>query len=261
MRLTCPNCDAQYEVADNAIPVTGRDVQCSNCGHAWFQIHPDTIEAEADEAAVHGAAPETQPEAAAAAPAMAAVATAAPGDEPDADHGPAADDAPLGAAPRRIDENVLAVLREEAARETDARKREMAVLETQPDLGLAPVQPAAAAPAAERAPRQRDLLPDIEEINSTLRPGAEARGDEVTEEAEVSAQRRSGFRSGFLLVVAVALILGALYLAAPRIGAMVPAMARPMAAYVGAVDTFRIWLDGAVQSAVGAVRSLSGQPG
>jgi predicted Zn finger-like uncharacterized protein len=263
MRLTCPNCDAQYEVADNAIPGTGRDVQCSNCGHAWFQIHPDTIEAEADEAAVHGAAPVAEPAAAAAAaaPAMAAMTAPAPAHEPEVEDGPAGDDAPLGAAPRRIDENVLAVLREEAARETDARKRETAVLETQPDLGLAPVQPAAAAPAAERAPRQRDLLPDIEEINSTLRPGAEARGDEVTEEAEAAAQRRSGFRSGFLLVVAAALILGALYLAAPRIGAMVPAMARPMAAYVGAVDTFRIWLDGAVQSAVGAVRSLSGQPG
>lgn len=45
MRLLCPNCDAEYEVDAAAIPSNGRDVQCSNCGHAWFQQHPD---AEAD---------------------------------------------------------------------------------------------------------------------------------------------------------------------------------------------------------------------
>lgn len=39
MRLTCPNCDAQYEVSDSVIPLHGRDVQCSNCGQTWFQTH------------------------------------------------------------------------------------------------------------------------------------------------------------------------------------------------------------------------------
>lgn len=37
MRLVCPNCVAQYEVADGTIPESGRDVQCANCGHIWFQ--------------------------------------------------------------------------------------------------------------------------------------------------------------------------------------------------------------------------------
>lgn len=37
MRLVCPNCVAQYEVADGTIPDTGRDVQCANCNHIWFQ--------------------------------------------------------------------------------------------------------------------------------------------------------------------------------------------------------------------------------
>ena len=37
MRLICPNCGAQYEVDARVIPDTGRDVQCSNCGHTWFQ--------------------------------------------------------------------------------------------------------------------------------------------------------------------------------------------------------------------------------
>jgi len=37
MRLTCPNCTAQYEVPADAIPENGRDVQCSACDHTWFQ--------------------------------------------------------------------------------------------------------------------------------------------------------------------------------------------------------------------------------
>ena len=46
MRLVCPNCDAEYEVDAAAIPLPGRDVQCSNCGHAWFQAHPELEAAE-----------------------------------------------------------------------------------------------------------------------------------------------------------------------------------------------------------------------
>ncbi len=37
MRLVCPKCVAQYEVADGTIPDSGRDVQCANCNHVWFQ--------------------------------------------------------------------------------------------------------------------------------------------------------------------------------------------------------------------------------
>ncbi len=50
MRLICPNCGAQYEVANDAIPAAGRDVQCSNCGHAWFQ-RPQEADIAADDVA------------------------------------------------------------------------------------------------------------------------------------------------------------------------------------------------------------------
>ena len=36
MRLTCPQCETQYEVPDDAIQGEGRHVKCSNCGHTWF---------------------------------------------------------------------------------------------------------------------------------------------------------------------------------------------------------------------------------
>lgn len=37
MRLICSKCPAQYELPDDAIPASGREVQCSNCGATWFQ--------------------------------------------------------------------------------------------------------------------------------------------------------------------------------------------------------------------------------
>lgn len=52
MRLTCPNCGAQYEVPDDIIPTGGRDVQCSNCGNTWFQVHADMQAEEPVEEAV-----------------------------------------------------------------------------------------------------------------------------------------------------------------------------------------------------------------
>lgn len=59
MRLVCPKCVAQYEVDDQAIPEEGREVQCANCEHIWFQDRlqmftekePETPEAATVEAA------------------------------------------------------------------------------------------------------------------------------------------------------------------------------------------------------------------
>ena len=36
MLIKCPNCNAQYEVPNDIIPATGRDVQCSSCSKTWF---------------------------------------------------------------------------------------------------------------------------------------------------------------------------------------------------------------------------------
>ena len=49
MRLICPNCGAQYEIADDVIPAAGRDVQCSNCGHTWFERPGASVAEEAGE--------------------------------------------------------------------------------------------------------------------------------------------------------------------------------------------------------------------
>lgn len=36
MRLTCPTCGAEYEIADAMVPAAGRHVQCTACHARWF---------------------------------------------------------------------------------------------------------------------------------------------------------------------------------------------------------------------------------
>lgn len=275
MRLICPNCDAQYEVAEDAIPTEGRDVQCSNCGHAWFQEHASVMEARAEAEALNASvmvpepavAPEPEPE---------------PPSEPEHEAIEEAEPDPapaLAAAPVRrsgLDESLMAVLREEAERETQARAREEPrALEVQGDLGLETVG-AVAPPAARRIARLkgiedepqdeaeieavtarsgkgRDLLPDIEEINSTLRPSSERDGAGDLPSPAAHA-RGSSFRTGFALMLLIAVGLAAAYVLAPKVGQQVPALAEPMAAYVGAVNAARLWLDGLMQSAIAALQ-------
>ena len=290
MRLTCPNCDAQYEVDDRAIPDSGRDVQCSNCGHAWFQLPPNIEESLEDEAATLGAPVMMQHAVSDTAPASSIIAhSAAPAaldPEPPEVEAPPPPPAEELAAPevadeprrRVLDDKVQAVLREEAEREKRARMSEGS-LETQPDLGLsAPV--AAVAPPAPPEPEpeaqqsyidrirafdpsvddeqaqteqtgRRELLPDIEEINSTLRASSE-RGRSVgapVHPLSSPEERRRGFRLGFRTVVLVMLALLVIYLLAPAIAARVPALSGVLNGYIVMVDALRNWLNGLMSAA------------
>ncbi|MDX5358954.1 MAG: zinc-ribbon domain-containing protein [Rhodobacterales bacterium] len=249
MRLICPNCDAQYEVDASLIPAEGRDVQCSACGHVWFQS-PEMTEAELVEA---------EPE-------------EAPAPEPED---------PQVLRRHSLDESMLAVLREEAERETRARSEEAAraaarSLEIQPELGLpeapaAPrlrIRPRAQAPAEEppqteeetpeppapsRAAR-RELLPDIEAINSTLDAnGATGRNASAGAIAAAPDAGRSGFRLGFGLVILLAVLAWLLYAQAPRLIAAAPQAEPALRAYVATIDKGRVALDGLMQQALNAL--------
>jgi predicted Zn finger-like uncharacterized protein len=260
MRLVCPNCDAKYEVPDDAIPDSGRDVQCANCGHAWFQMKPGLgAVAEA------GPAPRVVADVVPAAMAGNDPAVDGPINETATRSAPEAVPAAAAATPYAVDDSVLAILREEAERETQARQSDMRPIETQPDLGveavaLTPAQKRAAmlnaedAEAAAKPSARRDLLPDVEEINSTLRPSEQT----VDPDAEVDAlpdltRKRSSFRSGFMTMMVIAILGLVAYLAAPQLSTQVPALEQPLTAYVGFVDMLRLQLDGLMQSATVAI--------
>ena len=287
MRLICPNCDAEYQVDDAAIPETGRDVQCSNCGHAWFQLPEDTeLALEAEEEVfgeMPGKADAPSPENAAAAESAAPAAVKAAVTDAAADLA-----TPAVGTRQTLAESVLSVLREEAARETAVRREEgpaprpldeTGSVETQTEFGLDESAQSSSASAAARhiarlkgvdaeipaiseakSAARRDLLPDIEEINSTLRATsdrAQAQMDDVDALPDIR-QRRRGFRSGFVLVMIVAVALAMAYVMAPRIIAQMPGAAPTMRSYVAAVDSGRLWLDSVMKSASGRLRSFTG---
>ncbi|MEO6300971.1 MAG: zinc-ribbon domain-containing protein [Paracoccaceae bacterium] len=315
MRLVCPNCDAEYEVDDAAIPQNGRDVQCSNCGHAWFQTHPEVeAEQEAEEALYDAPVAIAAPE-----PFVAEPAADMPlGEEDEPDLAPTA--IPAAAAPvhegaltpeqavaamisgttktgsgiptpvpiapsRGLDASLLAVLKEEAEREANARKSDSPSIETQVEMGLGQV-PAApsgglAAAAMRRIARLKggadpeptvapiarsrsEMLPAIDEINSTLRATSDRRSeaDNVTLEDENGGRKgRSGFGRGFMLLVLIALIIVGLYLAAPMIGDRFPELKAPMQSYRDTVDASRLWVDTEIKALITTLRGYEGGQG
>lgn len=250
MRLICPNCDAQYEVADDVIPTDGRDVQCSNCGQTWFQHHHDhmppaeEIEDEADAL-------------------------------PEPDDAPVPDEDRVPAQQRRtLDVSVADILRQEAEIESRARAQAGSGLESQPELGLSSGESdserrnreasermarmrgettAEAAATAAAIGSRRDLLPDIEEINSTLRSTSDRQAGATAEMADAehdrpSRPRSSGFRRGFMFMVILALLLVAIYIAAPQIARSLPQTDPYLSGYVAQVDVFRGWLNGKIMA-------------
>lgn len=256
MRLICPNCDAQYEVPDDVMPTSGRDVQCSNCGQTWFQHHPDYQPDDDTPGELGDTAPTPDEETA----------------EPPA---PPAKPAPTR---KQLDPSVADILRQEAEAEKLARQSKQAeALESQPDLGLddgpdepspeervrlakertarlrgdvTPSEPAAVTSAAIIASR-RDLLPDIEEINSTLRTGNERRSADPDLEdttVDTGARRQSGFKRGFAMVIILASLLLLIYIFAAEISTAVPQLQPYLSDYVATINQVRVSLDSSVQS-------------
>ncbi len=264
MRLICPNCDAQYEIPNDVMPATGRDVQCSNCGQTWFQHHPD----HAPDDEITEEAPDEE------------VAAPPPPPRP----------SPPEPQRKQLDPAVADILRQEAEAEKAARQSQQGGLESQPDLGMDFGDLQAVAEAERRAleardrmarmrgeettptPRaddaaetipvatqgsRRDLLPDIEEINSTLRAGRGATQIEADIESPTLQRKKRGFRTGFLTVFMLFIVLVAIYVAAPRLTQSVPALEGPLANYVALVDQLRGWLDGQIKSLLQSLDSAA----
>lgn len=243
MRLTCPNCGAQYEVPDEVIPSEGRDVQCSNCGDTWFQNHTSSP-VTTDPAPEPGQPQSAEEE--------------APPQEP----------AP---AQSQLGSSVKDILREEAAHEAQIRAAEAGnTIESQPGLGLDdianeneqsakeaqdrvarirgtssdPASPAEADPVSKPSSR-RGLLPDIEEINSTLRADGDKRekNTAVGLVSSVNSKRKGGFARGFAVAIVIAVALTMVYVKAPQIAQSFPQIDPALNAYVAGVDKTRHWLD------------------
>ncbi|WP_170474920.1 zinc-ribbon domain-containing protein [Ruegeria arenilitoris] len=244
MRLTCPNCSAQYEVPDDVIPENGRDVQCSNCEHTWFQAKNQETTDTPEPVQPPPAKPEPEPE------------QVSPTAQTEADtEDDAIEPETTVASSGNVDPAIAGILKEEAARESKLRAQEGTSLESQPDLALdqpdepkvKPARPAATATSEDAG--QKDALPDVQAINTGLQ------SDDVSKKSEdvPTEQRKSGgFLRGFALILIIGVILYLVYSNANQIGEAVPQAYPALKSYVSLVDQARLWLEtqagGAVQN-------------
>lgn len=262
MRVTCPNCLAQYEIDESLLPPEGREVQCSACDHVWFQNPPARK------------APSSKPQRSAEDIGL-RDSFVVPDDTTGNDDDPLPDmpdpddddDAPTTKAgarifgegvpqrpkPRALDPAVTDVLREEARFEAEARARDaQPTVETQPDLGLlgGGPWPAFGDPEAQdlnEMPREAtgdpttSALPDIDDVSASLEPLDERRqmNDGDFDLPMTSQDRQRSFLKGFVTPVALGGLVLGLYLAAPLIGAVVPPLAPILQSYIDTVDAGR----------------------
>ncbi len=188
---------------------------------------------------------------------------------------------------RELEPSITEVLREEAERERAARASDGGDgLETQPELGLNEGQddtdkrtqeaqarmarlrgePESAMPddGDDDGPdpgTRRNLLPDIDEINSSLNSDSSDPGmihpSDVDDMA--NADKPGGFRRGFLTMVLLAVIGLLLYMFAPQLAKSVPALKGVLASYVEIVNGARAWLDQTIGGLMGTLDGMSSE--
>ncbi|MEM8977983.1 MAG: zinc-ribbon domain-containing protein [Pseudomonadota bacterium] len=303
MRLVCPNCGAQYDVPAEVIPAEGRDVQCSNCGDTWFQESEATLQALAEDSPHSTAEPTFSVPAEPPAPKTNekdvpshAETQSAFDEDVDGDvdgevdfsrydpNVPADDNFSQAVNSAKIQKTTLTrdveqVLREEAAFETKARQTPS--LETQSELGdlssdetdedlrdkiksLESLEDRDIAVAGGRSAR-RNLLPDVEEINSSLRTTQAKKIEDLTPEGfeyiseEYEIEHRRGFRWGFVGTLSGIAAAIALYIFADPLKERAPDFAGPIDTYVATIDRGRAYMDDALLEVGIYVQTLMAQ--
>ncbi|MEM1129743.1 MAG: zinc-ribbon domain-containing protein, partial [Pseudomonadota bacterium] len=205
MRITCPRCDAEYQIPDAAIRTDGQDVQCSSCGHSWYllpQVQQKATQAAPEETAspraatkadrradklrevldahrnaILGNAPTEEDE---------LIFDTAPRPRPDAPETHAMAEPPEAFSPRpsrALAPDVLSMLREEATRETKARGDGPGGAADKTD---GPVTGGAATPAG--APTQPDATEPVARKPEAKAPGASAPGSAEREATAPNAE-------------------------------------------------------------------------
>ncbi len=175
-----------------------------------------------------------------------------------------------GSPRRSMDPAIRDILREEAEREARLRREEAGPVETQGEMPLderpqdehpltqsrrarrrsdledaEDIFAAGVAKASQGSASRRDLLPDIEEINSTLRASeaAQPRDVQLDEAPRRISSRGRGVRIGFILTLLVAASAFYVYANVDAVAARVPQFAPELSAYRDMIDDLRFRLD------------------
>ena len=123
----------------------------------------------------------------------------------------------------------------------------------------------AVAAVTASAGSRRDLLPDIEEINSTLRASSDRKKPVGATDADLPnttphrVRKRHGFRRSFALMIVLAAVAVGAYVFGPRISAAVPAAEPALTQYSAQVETVRSWLSTSVDRGLAWLDQLASE--
>ena len=262
MRLICSKCAARYEVPEKNVPSSGREVQCSACGHTWFQTHPSLKKLQ-EPVKDPGQETETASE---------EIQTVLEKSDLEGSGQPGETN---GTSSSRLHPTVAEVLKEEARREVAVRAAEN--LETQPELGIdeallqaapsfdiaEPQSKAVSSIPLDPDPKELkglypktaqmetgssgDRLPEQKEINYSLSPD-ESKKRKIADKADKSGQakrvdhqrmKRAGLLTGIMIVACFFLI----YQFSGDIVQKIPQSEQLLKVYVQLVDRLRIISD------------------
>lgn len=208
MRLTCPNCGAEYETPEGLIPAGGKHVQCTACHTRWFARGPraetteDQILARLE---TRGARPR---------PTLVMV------PEPEPEPAVAAEPVP---APPQPAEDVA-----EPAAKVDPTAEAPVPEESAPHKAPALVLTPAATRAPDPSPPPRDT--------------GRLRLDAVPPD-RAPPPAASRFGRGLLVALTLVALAGAAYVWRAPLASTAPAVGPALEAYGGAIDAARDWLD------------------
>ncbi len=216
MRLTCPNCGVEYEVAEGMVPAAGRHVQCTSCHTRWFVRGGTRAAASEDQILTRLETWRPRPT-----PVPAAVQAA-----------------PLSLVPDPTSEADLPMEAEESAgpeptepeAEVEVEAPPAPPADAVPDLAPAVAPPAVRPKPAHSAPLAGAAPPPS-------RPRLELGGDPA--KAPPPVPPRSRFGRGFLTALVLALLALGAYIYRGPIVDRVPAAGPALTTYAGYVDKAR----------------------
>lgn len=202
IRLTCPECGAEYRVDAGAIPAGGREVECSSCGHGWHQP---------------GAAGPARP------------AGAPEGDGPRLNR-------PLPESVLSVLREEADLARRQRGEPATPVEDAQVILATDPPMA----GPAPSRHINDRPHRPAETAPPQDQLEATVNrttPHGQSRTVKPLHEDDAEATDRRGYLRGFTLAAAIAAALLLVYVLAPQ-----EPDEGQMAAFRIAVDDGRTWL-------------------
>lgn len=226
-KLICPGCGAEYMLPPDAIPPAGREVECSACGHVWQAHRP--------------------------APARLDLADFSQGPDDlrfdeDADNRPAP---ALPPASQRLPASVLDILRDEADHERRLRQAEQAPapsddIDWPATTVTAPVTeprtPRAPTVIRHAAPRSVMPAPDQVEVPAPVADPVPTSPAPHRADAPSPKPRSTDYAKGFVLGLALAAGVVAVYLIAPVMEPHGGPLARMLTDGRDGLDSARLWL-------------------